>query len=79
MGAKHTNKNQNPKYIEVRGAYPLNKYKKDYSLMDLFKSNQLCILHLQIFINFLCLLELIDFYFSTLKHKPITLEVKTLI
>ena len=26
--------------------------------MDLFKIDQLCILHIQIFINFLCLLEL---------------------
>ena len=50
--------------------------------IDLFKVNQLCILHVQIFINFLSLLELIYFYFCTFKtsqHKPITFETKTLI
>ena len=35
--------------------------------MDLFKINQLFILNVQIFINFLCLLELINFYYCTLR------------
>ena len=43
--------------------------------MDLF---QLCILHVQIFINFLCLLELLNFYFCTLRlhnTKPLLWQV----
>ena len=49
--------------------------------MDLFKINQLCILHAQIFINFLCLLEFLFLflYFKTLEHKAIAFEVRTLI
>ena len=44
--------------------------------MGLFKINQLCILHIQIVINSLCLLVFILFlYVNTLQHKHITSEV----